>query len=188
MSSLIHPALYEELIAASLKSEAELAAALRKVLQELGMTVKEFSEKTGIPESTLHKILSGSRDIRLSTLRVLVKSIKNLEAPPPSEGSIVIGVVAAPSSLRCLTRRGFTVRGKHVILRMYPAKTIEDAIIAAIVAEREGAHGIVCAEIVGATVRKFVRIPVAYIYVCEENFLEAVKQLISEMRVKSKSA
>jgi len=187
MSSIIHPALYEELIAASLKSEAELAAVLRKVLQELGMTIKEFSEKTGIPESTLHKILSGSRDIRLSTLRELVNSIKNLEAPPPSEGSIVIGVIAAPSSLRCLTRRGFTVGGKHVILKMYPAKTVEDAIIAAIVAEREGAHGIICAEIVGATVRKFVRIPVAYIYVCEENFLEAVKQLVREVRIKSKS-
>jgi len=187
MGSLIHPALYEELIAASLKSEAELAAVLRRVLQELGMTVKEFSEKTGISESTLHKILSGNRDIRLSTLRELINSIKNLEAPPPSEGSIVIGVIAAPSSLKCLTRRSFTAGGRHVVLRTYPSKTIEDAIISAIVAEREGAHGIVCAEIVGATVKKFVRIPVAYIHVCEENFLEAVKLLVREMRVESKS-
>jgi len=48
-------------------------------------------------------------------------------------------------------------------VREYAASTMEDAIIAAVRAERDGASALVCAPIVSPTVEKILSIPVATI-------------------------
>ena len=43
------------------------------------MTVGEFSERAGIPASTLYKILSGERDPKMETFRRIVCTIREIE-------------------------------------------------------------------------------------------------------------
>jgi predicted transcriptional regulator len=50
-----------------------------------------------------------------------------------------------------------------VVVREYAAYTMEDAIIAAVRAERDGASALVCAPIVSPTIEKILSIPVATI-------------------------
>ena len=52
---------------------------------------------------------------------------------------------------------------KRIKVREYPVHTMEDAIIAAVRAEREGAVAIVCAPIVSSVIEQLVHIPVATI-------------------------
>ena len=51
--------------------------------------------------------------------------------------------------------------GIKVSVREYPVTTVEDAIIAAVRAERDGAMGVVCAPVVAPTVEKILSIPVS---------------------------
>jgi len=51
--------------------------------------------------------------------------------------------------------------GTTVLVKEYPVSTVEDAIIAAVRAERDGALGVVCAPIVAPTVEKILSIPVS---------------------------
>jgi predicted transcriptional regulator len=55
------------------------------------------------------------------------------------------------------------VDDRRIVVREYSAMTMEDAIVAAIKAERDGAQALVCAPIVSYTLEKIVRIPVATI-------------------------
>ena len=50
-----------------------------------------------------------------------------------------------------------------LVLREYSATNIEEAIVAAVRAERDGAAALVCAPIVSPTVEKLLSIPVATI-------------------------
>ena len=52
---------------------------------------------------------------------------------------------------------------QRVRVREYPVHTMEDAIVAAVRAEREGAVAIVCAPILSSVIEQLVRIPVATI-------------------------
>ena len=51
--------------------------------------------------------------------------------------------------------------GLTVNIREYPVSTVEDAIIAAVRAERDGALAVVCAPIVAPTIEKILSIPVS---------------------------
>ena len=63
--------------------------ALNKALNELGVSIKEFSKLSGIPESTLYKITSGKRpDPQLSTLRQILSALKELEQGKSPQGLI----------------------------------------------------------------------------------------------------
>ena len=53
------------------------------------------------------------------------------------------------------------VDGQTVRLREYPVSTIEDAIIAAVHAEKDGALGVICAPIVTPTIERILTIPVS---------------------------
>ena len=54
-----------------------------------------------------------------------------------------------------------TVREKVIKIRGYTANSIEECIIAAVMAEKEGAAGIICAPILASMVEKIVDVPVA---------------------------
>ena len=65
--------------------------------------------------------------------------------------------------LDVVVERTTEVEGHHINIREYPVHTMEDAIIAAVRAEREGAVAIVCAPIVSSVIKQLVHIPVATI-------------------------
>ena len=181
MSKYPSTGLYEELITAALKSNEDFASSLRSVLEKLDMPLTKFSKISKIPLSTLNKILFEHRDVRLSTLRRIINTVKYIESPMQGNGDYVVGIIAAKRSLEAIKSRVVEVYGKKVKLRFYPVASVEDAIISAILAEREGVHGIVCAEIVGATLERFVRIPISYIHVEEKGFINALSKLITKL-------
>ena len=70
----------EKVMRAAFETDEVFQAILSRVIkEELRMTAAEFSEKSGIPPSTLYKILSGHRDPNMKTVRQIVKTIKKIE-------------------------------------------------------------------------------------------------------------
>ena len=76
------------------------------------------------------------------------------------EESHFIAVVASNMVVENLPKT-IDLDGLTVSIREYPVSTVEDAIIAAVRAERDGALGVVCAPIVAPTIEKILAIPVS---------------------------
>lgn len=134
--------------------ETDFTTALNEELSKKGMTVKELAEQTGIPVSTLYKITLGERDPRLSTIKKIVSVLE------PARHRF-IAIIAARFLLDSLERREVEVAGATYAIRGYSANSLEECIIAAARAEKEGAAAIVCAPILASIVEKIVDIPVA---------------------------
>lgn len=148
----------DELVLGMLKGEGGFQKAFKDILiNELEMSVNEFSRYSGISQSTMYKILEEGREPNLKTIREIVKAIKSLTEPSSED---YIAVIAAHEVLQNLDKN-LVIDGKTVVLKEYPVNTVEDAIIAAVRAERAGALAIICAPIVVTTVEKIVSIPVA---------------------------
>lgn len=162
----------DKLINGIIESDESFRTALRNVLKtELRMSVPEFSEKAGISQSTIYKLLSGDREPNLKTVRLILSAIRKIEG---SISGSFIGVIATRPVLDKIEERTIKIEGKNVTIREYPANSMEEAIISAIRAEREGALSIVCAPIVSSTVEKILRIPVAII-MPEDSLLKAIR-------------
>jgi predicted transcriptional regulator len=163
----------DRLLRASMRSDKEFVETLNGILKtDLRMTGRELSERSGIAASSLYKILHGQRSPNLSTLRAIVGALRNASNPGGEEE--FIGVIAARQTLDGIEERVAEVDGKRVRVREYAVHTIEDAIVAAVRAEREGARGIVCAPIVSSTIEELVSIPVATI-VPRESVQQAIE-------------
>jgi predicted transcriptional regulator len=67
-----------------------------------------------------------------------------------------------------------------VHIREYPVSTIEDAIISAVIAERDGALGVVCAPMVATTVEKILEIPISPVIPMNSMF-KAIEKLLEEI-------
>jgi len=151
----------DRIIQASLISDDQFIAAMNDLLKrDLRISVRELSERSGIAQSSLYKILHGKRSPNLSTLRAIIRALRQLYRS--SEGEF-IGLIVARPVLEKIEERTAEVDGKRVLVREYPVHTMEDAIVAAVRAEREGATAIVCAPIVSSVIEQLVRIPVATI-------------------------
>ena len=74
-----------------------------------------------------------------------------------------IGLIVARSVLETIEESTAEVGTRRIRVREYPVHTMEDAIIAAVRAEREGAVAVVCAPIVSSVIEQLVHIPVATI-------------------------
>lgn len=147
-----------DLISGMLREEGGFQKALKDMLDnELMMTVNEFCRFTGISQSTMYKILEEKREPNLRTVRMIIKAVKGLSEPDADD---YIAIIASHEVLQNLEKR-IEVDGRTIILKEYPVATVEDAIIAAVRAERDGALAIICAPIVTPTVEKIVSIPVA---------------------------
>src|SRR5208283_3755651 len=120
--------------------EIDFTAALNEELDRRNMTVRELSEQTGIPVSTLYKVTLGQRDPRLST----VKKIVSVFEP---ERHRFIAVIAAKFLLDSFTTREVESGGLKFAVRGYSAHSLEECIVAAARAEKDGASGIICAPI-----------------------------------------
>jgi len=151
----------EKIVKAALVSDKEFSLVLRDVMKkDLRISVKELSRSSGISPSSVYKIVHGQRSPNLSTLRAIVGAIKGIMGSPGGE---FIGLIAARPVLDVVQERNTVVDGKHVRVREYPVHTMEEAIISALRAEREGAIAIVCAPIVSSVIEQIVNVPVATI-------------------------
>ena len=150
----------ERLLHSILKSDEEFGRTLNNVIRERYKNILMFSNVSEIPASTLYKILSGRGKPNIKTMRKICGAL----AEERNEEEGIIAVIAARAVLddRAMNR-DIKIDGRTFRIREYPAYTMEDAIVAAIKAERDGAVGLVCAPIVSPTVEKIVSIPVAVI-------------------------
>jgi len=148
----------DDLIMGMLREEGGFNKAFRIILKdELHMSLNEFSTKSGLSQSTLYKVLEGDREPNLKTIRDVVKALRRMNK---QEDELFIAIIAASTSLENVPKH-IEINGMKVNVREYPVSTLEDAIIAAVHAEREGALGVVCAPIVAPTVEKILSIPVS---------------------------
>ncbi len=151
----------DRLVNAALISDDEFVHALREVMQrDLRISVRELAEKSGVAPSSLYKMLHGKRSPNLTTLRAIVQAMRRITLS--SEGEF-IGLIAARPVLDVILERNAEVDGRKVRIREYPVHTMEEAIVAAVRAEREGAVAIVCAPIVSSVIEQLVKVPVATI-------------------------
>ncbi len=171
--------LYEELISAAMESNEKFAEMLKSIMKRKGITVRDLSVGSGVPVSTINKMLSEERDVRLSTFREVIRYLTSQSAE--IEGGITVGIIAARPALNALSKHQLPVKGKKVIIKEYPANNLEEAIICAIRAERDRVQGLVCASIVATTVEKFVRIPIVTIKVEESNIIESLNILVDKI-------
>lgn len=147
-----------DLISGMLREEGGFQKSLRDILDnELGMSLNEFCLKAGISQSTMYKLLEDRREPNLRTVRQVVKALTIMTKP---EDMRFIAVIASTNVLDSLPK-SVDFEGSTVFVREYPVGTVEDAIIAAVRAERDGALGVVCAPIVAPTVEKILSIPVS---------------------------
>jgi predicted transcriptional regulator len=136
--------------------EIDFRTALDEELQRRNMTIRELAEQSGIPAATLYKISSGEVDVRLSTMKKIINVLEP-ERPP------FVAVIAAKFLLDEMEGHRITIREQVYHTRGYAANSIEECIIAAVMAEKEGAAGIICAPILASIVEKIVDVPVAII-------------------------
>ena len=161
----------DRLVKAAFESDENFQIVLHRAIKEdLNMNAIDFSKEAGIPHSTLYKILSGNRAPNIKTLRQIINTVKNHEAPMDE----FIAVIAARVVLATITETKRKIGGRLITVKEYSANSIEEAIIVATRAERDGAKALVCAPIVSHTVEKIVSIPVTTI-MPKESIIEAIE-------------
>ena len=156
---------------AAMESDTRFKEALHEVLESLGWTIQDLSKKAGVSPSALYKILNEERSPSLDVLRKILKAIQ--EAEGLSAGSF-IALIVTRRVLDEVVERSVQIGDERVKIREYPAATVEDAIVSAIRAERDGAVAVVCAPIVSPTIEKILDIPIATI-VPKDSVTEAIK-------------
>ncbi len=151
----------EKLLWAALDGDEAFRRALGGVLEdELDMTAREFARRSGLGESTVYKMLSGARRPNLTTLRCVVRAVQEVEGTRRGK---FVALIASRTVVEDVRGRANELELGGVKVREYPAFNMEEAIIQAIRAEREGAVALVCAPIVSSTLEKILHIPVATI-------------------------
>lgn len=151
----------DRLMRAALTSDEEFIATLNDLLKnDLRISVRDLAEQSGIAQSSLYKILHGKRSPNLSTLREIVAALRQFYRVGDEK---FIGLIAARPVLDSVEERLADVDGHRMRVREYPVHTMEDAIVGAVRAEREGAIAIVCAPIVSSIIEQLVHVPVATI-------------------------
>jgi len=156
---------------AAMESDERFRQALHEVLESLGWTVQELSKRADVSPSTIYKITNEERSPSLDVLRKIVGAVR--EGEGLSAGSF-IALIVTRRVLDEVVERSVQIGGESVRVREYPAATVEDAIVSAIRAERDGAVAVVCAPIVSPTIEKILDIPIATI-VPRDSVTEAIK-------------
>ena len=163
----------DDLIAGMLKEEGGFQKALRSMLNdELEISLRECWVVVGLSPSTMYKVLEEKREPNIRTIRKVVKALRELTGPM---GDHFIAIIASNVSMDGLPEVT-QVSGKTVPLREYPVNTVEDAIIAAVRAERDGALAVICAPIVAPTIEKILTIPVSRV-IPTVSILRAIERL-----------
>ncbi|KAF5062464.1 hypothetical protein DSECCO2_304780 [anaerobic digester metagenome] len=148
--------------------ETTFQTALAEELARRDMTIRELSNQTGIPLPTLYKISSGERDPRLSTVRGIAEAFE-----PRQHRSVA--VIAARFLLDSVAGKEIEVRDRRYPVRGYAANSLEECLVAAVRAEKEGAVAIVCAPVLASIVERIVDIPVVILKPRPETLEEALE-------------
>jgi predicted transcriptional regulator len=156
---------------AALESDESFMTALQETLDTLGWTVQELAKKAGVSPSTIYKITNEQRSPSLDILRKILRAVR--EAEGLRAGSF-IALIVTRRVLDEVIERSVQIGDETVKVREYPAATVEDAIVSAIRAERDGAVAVVCAPIVSPTIEKILDIPIATI-VPKDSVTEAIR-------------
>ncbi len=167
----------EDLVSSMLREEGGFQKAFKNILDdELDMSLSEFCQISGISQSTMYKILEEKREPNLRTVRQIIKVLRILYK---KEDQRFLAVIASPRFMEGMPK-AMEIQGNRFVVREYAVSTVEDAIIAAVRAERDGAIAIVCAPIIAPTVEKIISIPVSPVmpYDSVIQALEAVKDLL----------
>lgn len=150
---------------------------LRSILKdELHMSLNEFCRISGVSQSTMYKILEEQREPNLRTVRQIYKSLKILYTRNDEK---FVAVIASPQFMADLPRVLETRILSSVRVSEYAVATVEEAIIAAIRAEKDGALALVCAPIVAETITKIASIPVYAVMP-----MDSVLQILDEIKDK----
>ncbi|HJX04987.1 MAG TPA: helix-turn-helix domain-containing protein [Thermoplasmata archaeon] len=160
------------LLRAATDSDEKLRVALREILEDLGMTVQDLAKKADISPSTLYKIINEERSPSLEVLRKIISAIREVEGL--KSGNFIALIATRRVLDEVVVERSIQIGDETARVREYPAATVEDAIVAAIRAERDGAVAIVCAPIVSPTIERILDIPIATI-VPKDSVNEAIK-------------
>jgi predicted transcriptional regulator len=136
------------------------------------MTVQDLSKKAGVSPSTLYKIINEERSPSLDVLRRIIRAVREVEGL--KSGSFIALIATRRVLDEAVVERSVQIGDETAKVREYPAATVEDAIVAAIRAERDGAVAIVCAPIVSPTIERILDIPIATI-VPRDSVNEAIK-------------
>lgn len=175
--------LWEEVVQSGLESDEAFRMTLKEALEKLHINAKELSKLSKVSESSIYKILSGGRaNPRLSTYRKITKALKRLEGVK-EEKEPFIAVIAARPTLDAIEKRYVQFQSLQIPLREYAATSMEDVIVAAVRAQKDGAKAIVCAPIVSTTVEKITRIPVSAcpVLLCQQPILKAAEIAASKI-------
>jgi len=150
--------------------ETDFARALQDELARQNMSIRELAERAEIPPATLYKLTSGKADPRLSTVRRIVGVLE------PREKSF-IAVIAARFLLDDLDNRDIEAGDRKYRIRGYSADSLDECIVAAVRADKEGALGIICAPILAPIVEKIVDCPVAIMKPQQRTIIEAIETI-----------
>jgi predicted transcriptional regulator len=151
---------------------------LRETLNALGMSIKDFSEETEIPASTLYKIMSDNRkDFRRSTLRQIILGVRRLEGVDEEN---VLGIITTRTALDTIGRT-IEIDGSSFKIKEFPATTIEEAIIQGVRAEKAGVKGIICGPIAATTLERAVDIPITAFRFDEGLLMDAIAKLAEKL-------
>lgn len=148
----------------------DFKAALEEALDRRHMSLKELADQAGIPSATLYKITSGERDPRFSTVKAIVSALEPYDQD-------MIAIIAAKFLLDEIGGEIIEYEGKKIRIKGYTANTMEDSIVAAVRAEKEGAAGIICAPILATLIERIVDIPVVIIRPDSKTYQEAIDVL-----------
>jgi predicted transcriptional regulator len=154
--------------------ESDFRTALEEELRRRNMTIRELADKSQIPVATLYKISSGEVDVRLSTMKKIVQVLE-------PHHSTFVALIAAKFLLDEMEGHEITIREKVYRIRGYAANSIEECIIAAVMAEKEGAAGIICAPVLASIVEKIVDVPVAIIKPKSATVIDALEVIARQI-------
>ncbi len=165
----------QDLISSMLRDEGGFQKAFNDILSnELKMSLNEFCRTTGMSQSTMYKILEEHREPNLRTVRQIIKAINRITT---KDSEKFMAVIASPRFMEGLPRSVDTEANGQISIREYPVSTVEDAIIAAVRAERDGALALICAPIVANTIEKIISIKVYTVFP-----LDSVITLVEEIK------
>lgn len=165
---------------AAVEPERDLGTALNEALDELNISVTEFSEHSNLPESTIYKIKSGHRDnIQLDTFEEIIQTLKRIEYEQ-DYGEGAVAVITNRESLEEIPN-DLDVDGKAVSIHGYPCSTVEEAIRQSILAEKDGVSAIVCGPITAYTIENIVHVPVVGLDVGREQVSAAITKAMEKL-------
>lgn len=166
----------DKLIESLIESNEEFIKSFKEMLFQKNLNITDFCKKTNIPESTIYKIMSNpNKDFRISTFRNIIHKVREIDGI--NDNQTTIGIITTRGALNSINRK-IRLHQKDIIVKEFPATTIEEEIIQGIRAEREGVNGLICGPIAATTLEKVVNIPVMSIQFERKLLIQSLENIL----------